>query len=45
MDTIVLLENTPLVTIHTSETRVAGIFHILTSEGIDDFTDIKFVSN
>ena len=27
----------------TSVTRVAYIFHILASEDIDDFTDIKFV--
>ena len=52
IDTSVLLENTRLVRslwtrkIHTKlhpglEWR---IFHILTSEDIDDFTDIKFVS-
>ena len=46
MGTSVLLENTPLVKIHTKlhpglEWR---IFHILTSEDVDDVTDIKFVS-
>jgi len=46
IDTSVLLENTPLSKIHTKLHPGLNwrIFHILTKEDIDDFTDIKFVS-
>ena len=46
IDASVLLENTPLVKIHTKlhPGLKRRIFHILTSENIDDFTDINLVS-
>ena len=40
------VESTPLVNIpsYIRDLTGAGIFHILTGEDIDDFTDIKFPS-